>query len=67
MLAELFGAPPARGRRRAAAYSPAVASTTGPAAEKYTGAALCGVPQGKLNVVNAVTEGTFTGPAVSFQ
>ncbi len=34
---------------------------TGTAAEKYTGAALCGVPQGKLKVVKPVTKGTFSG------
>ncbi len=40
---------------------------TGTATEKYTGAALCGVPQGKLGVVKVVKKGTFTGSAVTFE
>jgi len=40
---------------------------TGTATEKYTGAALCGVPQGKLGVVKVVKKGTFSGSAVSFE
>jgi alpha-tubulin suppressor-like RCC1 family protein len=40
---------------------------TGTASEKFTGAALCGVPQGALKVIKAVTKGTFTASAVSFE
>ena len=39
---------------------------TGTASEKYTGAALCGVPQGSKGIVKPVTKGTFSGSAVSF-
>ncbi len=43
------------------------ATLAGTASESYTGAALCGVPQGSKGVVKAVTKGTVSGSAVSFE
>jgi hypothetical protein len=46
-------------------YGPATLSGT--LAQTYTGAATCGVPQGKHMIVKAVTKGTFTGSPVTFE